>query len=88
MAGNYIQWVGTIAGICTGISLLPQFFKLIKEKTADVISLVYLIILHVGLALWIYYGVLQEDYPIILTNAFSIVVNIAIIVLIIKYRKK
>jgi uncharacterized protein with PQ loop repeat len=29
---NYSQLVGIGAGICTGISLLPQLIKIIKEK--------------------------------------------------------
>ena len=46
------QVIGIIAGICTGISLLPQLFKIIKEKKADDISYFMLFILLAGLAGW------------------------------------
>ena len=32
------QLIGIIAGICTGVSLLPQLIKIIKDKKADDIS--------------------------------------------------
>ena len=82
------QLVGIIAGICTGVSLLPQLIKIIKEKKADGVSYGMLVILVVGLAGWVYYGLLREDYPIIITNAFSFLVNIFIIILSIRYKSK
>lgn len=82
------QVIGIIAGICTGISLLPQLFKIIKEKKADDISYFMLFILLAGLAGWTWYGILKEDYPIIITNSFSFLVNVAIIFLTTKFRKK
>src|SRR5690606_38624160 len=84
---EFTQIVGLAAGICTAISLLPQLIKLLKNKKAEDISLFYLLILFVGLGLWIWYGVLREDLPIIVTNGFSLIVNGVIIVLGIRYKK-
>jgi MtN3 and saliva related transmembrane protein len=81
------QLIGIIAGICTGISLLPQLIKIIKDKKADDISWVMLIVLLAGLAGWIWYGTLRKDYPIIITNSFSFLVNVAIIFFTVRYRK-
>ena len=81
MFDDYTEIVGLAAGICTSISLLPQLFKLIKHKKAEDISLFYLIILFVGLGLWIWYGALRQDFPIIATNGFSLVINGIVIVL-------
>jgi len=85
---KYTQWVGIGAGICTGISLLPQLLKIIKEKKADAISWGMLSILLAGLAGWIWYGLLQSDLPIIVTNCFSFLINTLIIIFSIRYRKK
>lgn len=82
------QVIGIVAGICTGVSLLPQLFKIIKEKKVDDISYFMLFILLAGLAGWIWYGLLKEDYPIIITNAFSFLVNSCIIFFRIKFQKK
>ena len=87
MLENNAQIVGLIAGICTSISLLPQLIKLLKNKKAEDISLFYLIILFIGLGLWIWYGVLRDDIPIMVTNGFSLIINGIIIVLGIKYKR-
>lgn len=84
---NTTEIVGIAAGFCTATSLLPQLIKLIKHKKAEDISLFYLIILFVGLSLWIWYGIRREDLPIIATNAFSLILNILILILGMKYKK-
>jgi MtN3 and saliva related transmembrane protein len=70
---------GITAGIFTGISLVPQLIKIIKEKDGEDISVAMLVILLIGLMLWVCYGILKKDYPIIITNGFSFIVNLAII---------
>ena len=82
------QLIGIIAGICTGISLFPQLIKIIREKKADDISWVMLFILLAGLAGWVWYGILKEDYPIIITNSFSFLVNVAIIFFTVRFQKR
>ena len=62
--------------------------KIIKEKKAEGISYGMLIILLTGLAGWVYYGWLREDYPVIITNIFSFIVNVLIIIFSIKYKSK
>lgn len=47
-----------------------------------------LIVLMIGLVLWVWYGVEKTDWPIIVTNAFSFVVNLAIAILRVIYRKR
>ena len=85
---HYSQYVGIAAGILTGVSLLPQLIKIIKEKKADSISFGMLAVLLVGLCVWIVYGFLKKDYPIIFTNSFSLITNIIIVVLTAKYKDR
>lgn len=87
MVDNNTEIVGLVAGICTSLSLLPQLVKLLKNKKAEDISLFYLIILFIGLGMWIWYGFLREDLPIMATNGFSLIINGIIIVLGIKYKR-
>ncbi|RYE37340.1 MAG: hypothetical protein EOP48_28925, partial [Sphingobacteriales bacterium] len=65
---------------------LPQLIKIIKEKKADDISYLMLFTLLCGLGGWIWYGILKEDYPIIVTNSFSFLVNTVIIFFTFKYQ--
>ena len=83
---SYTGFVGIAAGVCTAISLLPQLIKIVREKKADNISWFMLFILIAGLALWIWYGILKKDLPIIITNSFSLLVNLLIIYFTAKYK--
>ena len=85
---NWTQVIGLFAGICTSSSLLPQLVKTIKEKKAEEISKLMLFVLMAGVATWIVYGILREDMPIILTNSFSLLLNVTMLVLRFKYSRK
>lgn len=85
---DYTVYVGIGAGILTALSLLPQLIKIIKEKKAENISFVMLFILLAGIAGWILYGFLKKDYPIVVTNSFSFLVNMLIIIFSVRYRNK
>lgn len=84
---GWTQIIGLAAGVLTATSLLPQVIKTLKEKKAEDVSLTMLLVLQSGLVLWIVYGVKREDLPIIATNSFSLLVNIFMVILRIKYRK-
>jgi MtN3 and saliva related transmembrane protein len=83
---NFELYIGLFAGICTAISLLPQLVKIIREKKANAISYGMLAILMLGLVSWIVYGALKSDFPIILTNCVSLVLNILIVIFTVKYK--
>ncbi|MCW3070621.1 MAG: hypothetical protein JWO44_511 [Bacteroidetes bacterium] len=78
--------IGTAAGVFTAASMLPQLVKIIKEKEAGDISIPMVLILLTGLSLWICYGFMKDDWAIILTNIFSLLVNLAMLFFGIKYK--
>jgi MtN3 and saliva related transmembrane protein len=84
---NLVSIFGIIASVGTGMSMVPQLTKLIKEKKAENISLFMLLVLFVGLGCWIVYGVLKADWIIIISNSFSFIVNVVLTFLTIKYKK-
>lgn len=83
---NYLIFIGLAAGILTGISLLPQLVKIIQTKKAEDLSWGMLFVLLGGIILWIVYGILKNDVPIIATNSLSLVINVLIIIFSLKYR--
>jgi MtN3 and saliva related transmembrane protein len=84
---NWTQIIGLAAGIFTSSSLLPQVVKTLKEKKAEDVSLLMLLVLQAGLILWIIYGIKRNDLPIIATNSFSLLVNWVMVLLRIKYKR-
>ncbi len=85
---NIILYTGVTAGILTAASMMPQVFKTIKTKKAENISPVMLIILIAGVALWIVYGCIKKDWPIIITNSFSVLANLSMLFLRWRYKEK
>ena len=83
-----IEVLGLVAGGITSDAMMPQLIKVIKEKNAEDISVVMLLVLITGLSLWIWYGILQNELPIILSNSFSVLVNITLLICCMMFKKK
>ena len=81
------ETIGLIAGILTATSLLPQLIKTLRERQSEGISSFIFIMLMAGNGLWAYYGILRDDFPIIITNSFSFVMNVVMLILKIRYSK-
>lgn len=80
--------LGIIAGVLTSVSTIPQLVKVIREKNVEDISLLMLLVLISGLSLWVWYGFVKDELPIILSNSFAVLVNISLLVCYIMYHKK
>lgn len=77
---------GLLAGLFTTIAVIPQIVKAIKTREVDNISPFFFIILLMGVGLWVVYGVLKTDWPIIITNGISFLLNV--LMLTIYYKEK
>ncbi len=77
--------IGLIAGAFTTIAFLPQVIKTLKLKETKDLSLWMYIILCTGVFLWLVYGLLIKDLPIIAANSVSLVLAIIILSSKLKY---
>lgn len=57
--------IGTIGAILTSVGFIPQILKALKLKEMKDISIIMLLIIFVGTALWIVYGISIGD-PIVI----------------------
>ena len=80
--------IGIAASVLTGMAQIPQLIKLAKEKNADDLSIGMYLLLIAGLGTWLWYSLLKEDWVLFASNAFSILINIFLVILIIKYKNK
>ncbi|MNK25568.1 PQ loop repeat protein [compost metagenome] len=80
--------LGLVAGILTSVAMMPQLIKVLKDKNVEDISVMMLLVLISGLSLWVWYGILQKEWPIILSNAFSVLVNITLLTCCLIFKKK
>ncbi|MBW2989684.1 SemiSWEET transporter [Candidatus Woesearchaeota archaeon] len=77
--------LGLTAGALTTASFLPQAIKTIKLKETKDISLWMYMILTVGVCLWLVYGFLIEELPVILANLLSLTLILMILFYKIRY---
>ena len=85
---NGVDLLGAIAGAITTLTFLPQVIKTIKDKSVKDISLMMFVIAAVNEAMWIIYGVLKDDWVIILTNAVILCLSLTVIYLKFAYTNK
>ena len=75
------------AGAITSLTFLPQVIKTWKEKSAKDISLLMFVIAAVNESMWIVYGILLDNWVIILTNATVLVMSLIMIYFKLRYNK-
>ncbi len=83
-----IEILGYAAGAITCLTFLPQVIKTWKEKSAKDVSLMMFIIAFTNEVMWIAYGVLLNNWVIILTNVIMIVMCSIMIYLKLRYNKR
>ena len=85
---NFTDILGLFAGICVTISVIPQIIKVWKTKKVKQISLLTFSVLTFGIAMWVVYGILKKDFPIIVTNSVSLFLNLIMVYFLIYYEKE
>ena len=63
-----MQYLGFIAGFLTVSSFLPQVVRTWRTKRTADLSLGMVVLLVTSASLWILYGVVRRDWPVIATN--------------------
>lgn len=72
---NNLDILGLIATCFSTSSFIPQIWRTWKTHDVSGISLPTYIILTTALALWMLYGILKGDVPLIVANAIMIVLS-------------
>jgi len=83
---DYLTMLGLVAGLLTTASFLPQVIKSWRSRRTQDISLVTFLVLSGGTLLWLLYGIIKNDIPIILANGITFILVMIIIALKIKYK--
>ena len=81
---NWVSVIGIMAALCTTLAFFPQAVKTIRTKQTKDLSLGMYSVFVSGTGLWLAYGLLNNDVPIILANAVTFV--LAGVILIMKLR--
>lgn len=81
---NLTTTIGLLAAVGTTTAFIPQVIQIIKTKNTRGVSLFMYIIFTSGIILWLTYGLLLNDVPIIIANAITLILAATILFLKIK----
>lgn len=71
--------VGLVAGFITSVAAIPQVVKTLRIRHTRDISIWQPMLLSAGVALWMVYGTLINDLPLILANIVPLLCNIVLV---------
>lgn len=80
-----IKLIGFTAATCTTVAYAPQAIKVWKTRSTGDISLGMFLVMVLGLALWLLYGLLSGDAPLVAANAITMVLAGGILFMKLKY---
>ncbi|TKB97022.1 SemiSWEET transporter [Pedobacter cryophilus] len=82
---NLTSTIGFLAAIGTTASFIPQALKIFKTKDTKSISLSMYLMFISGVLLWLVYGIIKQDIPMIIANGITLVFAGIILYFKIKY---
>ena len=81
--------IGSFAALCSTTSFAPQAWRIIRTRDTSAISTRMYVITVVGFALWLTYGLMKWEWPLIVTNAICLALSAFILVMkLLPQRKK
>jgi len=80
---DYVKIIGLVAALCTTLAFVPQVIKTWQSKSAKDLSLGMFLLFFVGVCLWLTYGLIINDLPIIVANLLTVI--LAGIILLFKF---
>ena len=78
--------LGTVAGVLTVASFLPQVVRAWRTKRTRDLSLGTFALLMTSGTLWMIYGALAADWPVVATNGGMVALNGALAAAKLRYR--
>ena len=85
---NVTTLIGLIAGVFTTLAFLPQVIKTWRTRSTEDLSAGTFTLFCTGVLLWLLYGILINDLPVILANSVTLLLVISMLVMIFVFRKR
>ena len=71
--------LGAVAGVLTVAAFLPQVARAWRTRQTRDLSLSGMTLLIVAGSLWIIYGSMSRDWPVVATNSGMVALNVALV---------
>jgi MtN3 and saliva related transmembrane protein len=80
-----VPWIGAIGAVLTTVCWLPQAVRMVRHKDTRAVSLTTNLTFGIGLIFWLIYGIAIADWPLIGSNAVSVVFTSVIVAMKLKH---
>jgi len=71
--------IGFVAAVSTTLSFVPQVVQSYRSRDVSGISLGMYSIFTFGVGLWLLYGLMTDDWPVIIANAVTFLLALSIL---------
>ena len=85
VSATVIEAIGIAAGLLTTLAYVPQVLKVWRSRSARDISLAMFLMMNLGIALWLAYGLLIGSPGLILANGATLCLTAAVLVAKLKF---
>ncbi len=82
-----LAWATTCWGLVMSLSPLLQVRVVVRRRDSAGVSIAWPAVLFVGFVLWLLYGLVIDDVPLIVTNAVSGLVCLFTIAVLVRFRR-
>ena len=76
-----VDIIGFTAATCTTVAFVPQAIKVFRSGDTESLSVLMYTTFTIGVALWLYYGLLREDAAIIVANIITFCLAFSILII-------
>lgn len=80
--------VGSLAAVLTTASFLPQVWHTYRTRDVAGISLGMYAVFATGVFLWLVYGLLLDAWPVVVANAITLALALAILAMKIRWSRR
>ncbi len=66
---EWIDYLGLVGVVSGSLTFVPQVYKAWKSRSVGDLSMWMIMILIANVSIWLVYGIVRNDFPMILANA-------------------
>ena len=83
-----LNMLGFLAGACTTAAFVPQVWQVWRTRSAKDLSLGMYLVLVLGVMLWLVYGLLCNDMPLVIANIITLILAGSVLVMKVYFERK
>ena len=83
---DFVSVIGFAAAVLTTVSFVPQVIRAWRSRSTRDISLPMFSVMALGIVLWLIYGALIGDLPLIIANVVTLILVLMILFLKLRYK--